>query len=63
VQASLREAYFWTILARAGGDKGSKELAKFIAGRMSRAQAVQIEQDADIWLQRHQSTGKPAAGH
>jgi GAF domain-containing protein len=63
VQASLREAYFWTILARAGGDKGSKELAKFIAGRMSRAQAVQIEQDADIWLQRHQSTAKPAAGH
>jgi GAF domain/PilZ domain/Sel1 repeat len=63
VPASLREAYFWTILARAGGDKGSKELAKFIAGHMSRAQAAQIEQDADIWLQRHQSTAKPAPGH
>jgi hypothetical protein len=63
VPASLREAYFWTILARAGGDKGSKELAKFIAGHMSHAQAVQIEQDADIWLQRHQSTAKPAPGH
>src|SRR5579863_659488 len=63
VQASLREAYFWTILARAGGDKGSKELAKFVAGHMSRAQAAQIEQDADIWLQQHQPAAKPTAGH
>jgi putative methionine-R-sulfoxide reductase with GAF domain len=62
VPASLREAYFWTVLARAGGDKGSKELAKFIGDHMTRAQAAQIEQDADLWLQQHQTAAKPAPG-
>jgi len=63
VQPSLREAYFWTVLARAGGDNGSKELAKFISGHLTRAQATQIEQDADLWLQKHQATVKPDPGH
>jgi GAF domain-containing protein len=63
VQPSLREAYFWTVLARAGGDNGSKELAKFISGHLTRAQSTQIEQDADLWLQKHQASVKPDPGH
>jgi GAF domain-containing protein len=62
VPASLHDAYFWTVLARAGGDKGSKELAKLIGDHMSRAQSEQIEQDANTWLQQHQTSAKPAPG-
>jgi putative methionine-R-sulfoxide reductase with GAF domain len=62
VPASLHDAYFWTVLARAGGDKGSKELAKLIGDHMTRAQSEQIEQDADAWLQQHQTSAKPAPG-
>ena len=64
VPASLNQAYFWTVLARAGGDKGSKELANILASHMSRAQAATIEQQAEIWYQQHESpTTQPQPGH
>jgi GAF domain-containing protein len=63
VPASLNQAYFWTVLARAGGDKGSKELANILASHMSRAQAATIEQQAEIWYQQHESSTQPQPGH
>jgi TPR repeat protein len=63
VPKDLHQAYFWTILARAGGDRGSKELAKIIFDRMTRAEASTVEQQANIWLQQHQSSIKPAAAY
>lgn len=56
------QAYFWTVLARASGDAGSKALAPFIAVRLPLAQRAVIEQQADQWLQRHESPTKPAPG-
>lgn len=53
--ASLNQAYFWIVLARAGGDQGSKTLAPILAAHMTRAQAATIEQQAEIWYQQHQS--------
>lgn len=55
------KAYFWTVLARARGDKGNAELAALLASSMTRAQAASIEEQAGAWL-RQQSTAKPAAG-
>jgi putative methionine-R-sulfoxide reductase with GAF domain len=63
VPASLNQAYFWTVLARAGGDKGSKELANILASHMSRAQAATIEQQAEIWYQQHESPNQSQPGH
>lgn len=63
VPASLNQAYFWTVLARAGGDKGSKELANILASHMSRAEAATIEQQAEIWYQQHESSTPPQPGH
>ena len=63
VLASLNQAYFWTVLARAGGDKGSKELANILASHMTRAQAATIEQQAEIWYQQHESPTQPQPGH
>jgi len=60
VPASLTQAYFWTVLARAAGDKNSKTFAEFLASHMTRAQAVAIEQQANIWYQQHESHGKPS---
>ncbi|MGA7926617.1 MAG: GAF domain-containing protein [Candidatus Sulfotelmatobacter sp.] len=56
------KAYFWTVLARAGGQEGSKDLAKVLANGMSRAQAAAIEQQAEIWYQQHQPRTKPNSG-
>jgi TPR repeat protein len=62
VPPSLNQAYFWTVLARAGGSEGSKALATVLASHMSRAQAASIEQEAERWFQQHQVSAKPAAG-
>jgi len=61
VPKDLHQAYFWTVLARAGGDRGSKELAKILFDRMTRSESATVEQQADIWLQQHQSLKPPAA--
>lgn len=63
VTASLNQAYFWTVLARAGGDQGSKTLAPILAAHMTRAEAAAIEQQAEMWYQQHQSPAEAQAGH
>jgi hypothetical protein len=63
VPKDLSKAYFWTVLARARGDQGNKDLATVLASGMSRSQAAAIEQEADIWLQQHPGLAKPTAGH
>jgi TPR repeat protein len=63
VPPSLTQAYFWTVLARAAGDKNSKTFAEFLASHMTRQQAAAIEQQANIWYQQHESQSKPNPGH
>ena len=59
----LNKAYFWTVLARAGGQEDSKNLAQVLTSGMTRAQATAIEQQAELWYQRNQSHGKPSPAH
>ena len=61
VSKDVNQAYFWTTLARARGDKETKDLASVLASGMTRSQAATIEQQADLWLQQHMAT-KPGAG-
>jgi len=49
-------AYFWTVLARASGDNTSKVLAPFIAARLSSPERAAIEQQANQWVQEHETT-------
>jgi putative methionine-R-sulfoxide reductase with GAF domain len=60
VPRDANKAYFWTVLARAGGQDGSKDLAKVLSNGMTRAQAAAIEQQAEIWYQQHESHTKPS---
>jgi len=62
VPKDTNKAYFWAVLARAGGQEGSKDLAKLLANGMTRAQAAAIEQQAEMWYQQHESAGKPKPG-
>jgi TPR repeat protein len=63
VPKDVNKAYFWTVLARARGDEGSKDLAAVLASGMTRAQTAAIEQQAEVWLQQHQlASSKPPAG-
>jgi len=62
VPKDVRKAYFWAVLARAGGNEGSKDLAKVLANGMNRSQAAAIEQQAEIWYQQHASYSKPKPG-
>lgn len=57
------KAYFWTVLARAGGQESSRDLAKVLANGMTRAQAAAIEQQAELWYQQHESHTKPSPVH
>jgi GAF domain/PilZ domain/Sel1 repeat len=63
VPKDINKAYFWTVLARARGDQGNKDLATVLASTMTRRQAASIEQQADMWLHDHQPHAKPEAGH
>jgi putative methionine-R-sulfoxide reductase with GAF domain len=63
VPKDTNKAYFWAVLSRAGGQEGGKDLAKVLASGMSRAQALAIEQQAEIWYQQNESHGKPQPGH
>ncbi|HEY1658156.1 MAG TPA: GAF domain-containing protein [Candidatus Sulfotelmatobacter sp.] len=54
-------AYFWTVLARASGDDASKVLAPFIAARLSIQQRTAIEQQAEQWLQQHETRAQTQA--
>ncbi len=58
----VNKAYFWAVLARAGGQEGSQDLVKVLANGMTRAQAATIEQQADLWYQQHMSHSKPNPG-
>ena len=62
VPKDVNKAYFWAVLARAGGQEGSKDLAKVLANGMTRAQSAAIEQQAEIWYQQHESREKPKPG-
>jgi TPR repeat protein len=62
VPKDANKAYFWAVLARAGGQEGGKDLAKVLANGMTRSQATAIEQQADIWYQQHDSHAKPKPG-
>jgi putative methionine-R-sulfoxide reductase with GAF domain len=55
VPQDFNKAYFWTVLARAGGDEASKALAPFIAARLTSPQAQAIKQEAEVWFQQHQT--------
>jgi GAF domain/PilZ domain/Sel1 repeat len=65
VNVNYNEAYFWSVLARAAGDKASQDRAMVLSSHLTRDQAAAIEQQADLWVQRHQLTvaAKPRAAH
>ena len=54
VPIDLVKAYFWSVLAAANGDDGSKQRVALLASRLSRAQILAAQQQADEWLQQHQ---------
>jgi hypothetical protein len=60
VPQDSNQAYFWTVLARASGDSSSKVLAPFIATHLTLAERSAIEQQADQWVQQHESNTKAA---
>jgi hypothetical protein len=60
---NFSQAYFWIALARANGDETSKVLAPLAARHLTRAQITAIELEASRWIELHQPTVKPSAGH
>jgi hypothetical protein len=62
VPKDINKAFFWAVLARAGGQDGSNDLAKVLSSGMTRSQTAAIEQQAEIWYQQQESHGKPHPG-
>jgi hypothetical protein len=64
VPQDLSKAYYWAILARAGGDEGSKYRVALLASRLSRTQILTEQKRAEDWIKLHQSltnNGAPSA--
>jgi putative methionine-R-sulfoxide reductase with GAF domain len=61
VPQDLGKAYFWSILARAGGDDASKYRVAVLTSRMTRAQVLAAQQQADEWLRRRQPANNEAS--
>ncbi len=63
VPQDLVKAYFWSVLAQAGGDEASKYRVAHLASRMTRAQVVEAQQEANDWIKEHQtlSQNRPAS--
>jgi TPR repeat protein len=53
VSPDLNKAYFWSLLAQAGGDEASKYRVAVLASRMTHAQIVAAQQQANDWLKQH----------
>lgn len=62
VPRDLNQAYFWTAVARARGDREIRDLAAVLTSAMTQSQIAAIDQQAYRWLQQH-TAKKPAAGH
>jgi putative methionine-R-sulfoxide reductase with GAF domain len=56
----LVKAYFWSVLAQAGGDEASKYRVALLASRMSRAQIAAAQQQANDWIKEHASLSQNA---
>lgn len=56
VPRDITKAYFWSVLARAGGDEASKYRIESLSSNMTRAQALAIQQEAEMWLHEHGGT-------
>jgi hypothetical protein len=61
VPQDLSKAYFWSVLARAGNDEASKYRVAVLTSRMTRAQVMTAQQQAEAWIQQHTSGAKPNA--
>ncbi|HXY13266.1 MAG TPA: GAF domain-containing protein [Terriglobales bacterium] len=59
VAPDLTQAYFWSFLAEAGGDEASRSRVALLASRLSRAQIIAAQKQANDWFKHHQA-GKPS---
>ena len=53
VPADLKKAYFWSVLARAGGDEPSKYRMDGLRSRLTREETLEVQQQANQWLKEH----------
>lgn len=60
VPQDLSKAYFWSVLARAGNDEASKYRVAVLTSRMTRAQVMAAQQQAEAWIQKHTAGAKPS---
>ena len=64
VPQDLSKAYFWGLIAAAGGDQGSSYRVAALASRLSHEQVIAEQQHANEWIKSHQlSISIPTASH
>jgi hypothetical protein len=49
----VKQAYFWSLLASAGGDEISRARLKSLASQMRRSDVLAVVQQADEWMRSH----------
>jgi TPR repeat protein len=61
VPEDLYKAYFWSVLAQAGGDEGSKLRLASLASSMSRRDVIRAQAEANEWIRQHQLANRADA--
>jgi hypothetical protein len=61
VPTDLVKAYLWAVLAQTGGDDASRYRVAFLASRMTRAQVLEAQQQANEWIKAHESNANVSA--
>lgn len=60
VEKDLNKAYFWALLAQAGGDEASRVRVPFLASRLSQAEILNDQRQAEDWFKAHRAHSKPS---
>lgn len=63
VPADLVKAYLWAVLAQTGGDDASKYRVAFLTSRMTRAQVLEAQQQANEWIKAHEANSNASASN
>jgi hypothetical protein len=57
----LKQAYFWSVLARDGNDEISKDRVDSLVPQLDRNEMLQVQQLVRDWYRKHSPTGQVTA--
>jgi hypothetical protein len=61
LRKDLKQAYFWSVLARDGNDEISKDRVDSLVAQLNRDEMLQVQQLVRDWYRKHSASPVTAA--